>query len=61
MVDAGIITPEKEPGAIDCGTARIRPSQFWKVERALKEKEKHPLWGWPDIAHALPRMRPRNK
>lgn len=61
MVNAGILTPEKDPGAAISGQGRIRPSQFWKVERALKEKEKHPQWEWPDIARAIPRMRPRNK
>lgn len=59
MVDAGIISPEKDPGAVHSGRNRIRPSQFWKVEKALKKKEEHPEWEWPDIAREIPRMRPR--
>lgn len=64
MVNAGIITPEKDPGTgtVHSGKGRsIRHSQFWKVERALKKKEEHPQWEWSDIAHAIPRMGPRSK
>lgn len=60
MVNAGILTPEKGPGTVRGRKFRIRPSQFWKVERALEEKSRHPQWWeWSDIARAIPRMRPR--